>query len=273
MDPVLLLGLLAVGIGAGVLGTLFGVGGGIIFIPILTILYDLSASEAVAISLVGIIAASTGAASYYVKKELSNIRLGLLLEITTSIGAMVGAMIAVYLANWVLLCIFGAVLVYSAITMIVKPEKIFEEGTEEGSLTFEYKDDKSGKERKYSVTNIRSGLLMCTAAGAMSSMTGVGGGTIKVPLMNVHMHVPIKVSSATSSYMIGITAFSGAIIYFLQGDLLLDYAAGIAIGAFAGTLIGTRISKMIDSGPMRRYFSILLLSISVIIFLRAGGLL
>jgi len=273
MDPILLVGLLAVGLGAGVLGTLFGIGGGIIFIPILTILYDLSASEAVAVSLVGIIAASTGAASHFVKKNMSNVRLGLLLEITTSIGAMLGAMIAVYLANWVLLCIFGVVLIYSGITMIVRSERIIEPQEKDDALNFEYINEKTVKKERYSVKNVKTGLLMCTMAGAMSSMTGVGGGTIKVPLMNVHMHVPIKIASATSSYMIGITAFSGAIIYFLQGDLLLDYAAAIAIGAFLGSLVGTRLSKIIDSGPMRRYFSLLLFAVSVIIFLKAGGVL
>ena len=268
-----MLGLLAVGIGAGILGTLFGVGGGIIFIPVLTILYGLTASEAVAVSLVGIIAASTGAASYYVKNEVTNVRLGLLMEITTSIGAMAGAMIAIYLENWILLCIFGIVLVYSAMTMISKPEKVIPSTDGDGALGFEYVDIKTGGEKNYSVENINSGLLMCTAAGAMSSMTGVGGGTIKVPLMNVHMHVPMKISSATSSYMIGITAFSGAIIYFLNGDLLLDYAACIAVGAFLGSLAGTRLLKIIDTGHMRRYFSILLIAISIIIFLRAGGIL
>ena len=259
------------GIGAGVLGTLFGIGGGIIFIPILTILYDLTASEAVAISLVGIIAASTGAASYYVKNDTTNIRLGLLMEITTSIGAMIGAMIAVYLENWILLCVFGFVLIYSATIMIIKPEKIISSDRGDEKLAFDYTDLKSGETKNYSVENVNSGLLMCTAAGMMSSMTGVGGGTIKVPLMNVHMHIPMKISSATSSYMIGITAFSGAIIYFLNGDLLLDYAAGIAIGAFIGSLLGTRLLKIIDTGHMRRYFSILLIVVSVIIFLKAGG--
>lgn len=273
MDPVLIIGLLAIGIGAGVLGTLFGVGGGIIFIPVLTILFGLSASEAVAVSLVGIIAASTGAASFYVRKDLANVRLGLLLEITTALGAMIGAMIAMYISNWILLCIFGCVLIYSAMSMILRPEKIIDPTDETGNMIFSYTDDKEGSEKRYKVENVKSGLLICTAAGAMSSMTGVGGGTIKVPLMNVHMHVPIKVSSATSSYMIGITAFSGAIIYFLHGDLLLDYAAAIAIGAFIGSLIGTRISKHLNAAPMRRYFSILLLFISVIIFLKAGGVL
>jgi uncharacterized membrane protein YfcA len=273
MEPVLIFALVIVGVCAGTLGTLFGLGGGIIFIPVLTILFDLSASEAVAVSLVGIIAASTGAASYYVKDDLANVRLGLLLEITTSIGAMIGAFVAAYAANWMLLAIFGCVLIYSAVSMIMKKERIIEDSEEQGDMNFSYTDSKDAGVKRYSVKNIKSGLFVCTAAGVLSSTTGVGGGAIKVPLMNVHMHVPIKVASATSSYMVGITAFSGAIVYFIHGGLLLDYASAIAVGAFLGSIIGTRISKRLDAGPMRRYFSILLLAISVVIFLKAGGVL
>lgn len=273
MDPLLILALIAIGVGASIIGTIFGIGGGIIFIPVLTLLFGLSANEAIAVSLVGIIATSTGAASVYVKNKSSNIRLGLLLEITTSVGAMAGAVLAAYVANHILLCIFACVLIYSAANMIFRKEKIIENSDGEGGMNFTYTDSKDQTVKKYNVMNVKGGLLVCTGAGILSSMTGVGGGAIKVPLMNVYMHVPIKVASATSSYMIGITAFSGAIIYFIHGDLLLDYAAAIAVGALLGSMIGTRIAKKLDAGPMRKYFSILLLAISVIIFLEAGGIL
>ena len=272
MEPVLIVALLVVGIGAGALGTLFGLGGGILFIPLLTILFGLTASEAVAVSLVGIIATSTGATSYYVKNGFANIRLGLLLEITTCIGAMAGAFLAVYVANWALLAVFGCVLIYGAVTMIIKKEKIIEDSDENDMMNFTYTAG-GAEQKRYKVVNVGSGLAVCTGAGLLASLTGVGGGTIKVPLMNIRMHVPIKVATATSSYMIGITAFSGAIIFFISGNLLLDYAAAIAIGAFLGSLIGTRASKIIDAAPLRRYFSILLIAIAITIFLKAGGVL
>ncbi|MCL2146046.1 MAG: sulfite exporter TauE/SafE family protein, partial [Methanomassiliicoccaceae archaeon] len=175
--------------------------------------------------------------------------------------------------NWVLLFMFGCVLIYSAVSMILRKERIIEHSEGEGSMNFSYSDSKDHTIKRYEVKNVKSGLLACTAAGVLSSLTGVGGGTIKIPLMNIHMRVPIKVATATSSYMIGITAFSGAIVYFIHGDLLMDYAAAIAVGAFLGSIIGTRASRLIDAGPMRRYFSILLLAISAIIFLEAGGVL
>ncbi|MDR1404443.1 MAG: sulfite exporter TauE/SafE family protein [Candidatus Methanoplasma sp.] len=273
MDPVTVFALISVGICAGTLGAIFGVGGGIIFIPVLTVLFGLPANEAVAVSLVGIIAASAGAASHYVRDGLSNVRLGLLLEITTSVGAMMGAVLATYIENWILLLIFGLVLVHSAVSMITKKEKIIDHSGGGSGMNFSYAGGKDLKTERYEVKNVKGGLLACTAAGLMSSMTGVGGGTVKVPLMNVYMHVPIKVASATSSYMIGITAFSGAAIYFVHGDMLLDYASAIAIGAFLGSVIGTRVSKILNSKPMRKYFSILLLGISVVTFLKAGGVL
>ncbi|MDR0309761.1 MAG: sulfite exporter TauE/SafE family protein [Candidatus Methanoplasma sp.] len=273
MDPMLILALVAIGIGASVLGALFGIGGGIVFVPVLTILFGLSASEAAAVSLVGIIATSTGAASYFIKSGVANVRLGLLLEITTSIGAMIGAVIAVYIADWALLIVFGCVLIYGAVSMILKKERVIEDPKELNDMCFSYTDGKDLRTKRYEVVNVNSGLAVCTGAGVLSSLTGVGGGTIKVPLMNLHMRVPIKVASATSSYMIGITAFSGAIVFFIHGSLLLDYAAAIAVGAFIGSTIGTRLSRMVDAGPMRRYFSILLLAISFVIFLKAGGVL
>jgi uncharacterized membrane protein YfcA len=157
--------------------------------------------------------------------------------------------------------------------MFLRKEKVIENTENNGDMCFSYTDTKDCCTKNYEIVNVKSGLAVCTAAGVLSSMTGVGGGTIKVPLMNIHMRVPIKVASATSSYMIGITAFSGAIVYFIHGTLLLDYAAAIAVGALLGSLIGSRIAKMIDAGPMRRYFSILMFAISVVILLEAGGVL
>ncbi len=272
MDPALLMVLMLIAIGAGIVGALFGLGGGIIFIPVLTIIFGLDAAEAVAASLVGIVATSTGSATGFVKKGLSNIRLGMLLEITTTIGAIVGAIIATYLENWILLIMFSMVMLYSGFKMAVSPERAGIEECSDGPLTFEYSDPISGVEnRKYEVRNIRSGMALCTVAGAVSSMTGVGGGSIKVPLMNIYMHVPIKVASATSSYMIGITAFSGAIIYLIMGTIPLQVAATVAIGAYAGAVLGTRIAARTNASALKRYMSVVFFIIAGIMILKAGG--
>ncbi|MEE3478369.1 MAG: sulfite exporter TauE/SafE family protein, partial [Methanomethylophilus sp.] len=140
MDPALLMVLMLIAIGAGIVGALFGLGGGIIFIPVLTILFGLDAAEAVAASLVGIVATSTGSATGFVKKGLSNIRLGMLLEITTTIGAIIGAIIASYLENWILLILFSMVMLYSGFKMAVSPERTDIGEGRENELTFEYSD-------------------------------------------------------------------------------------------------------------------------------------
>ncbi len=274
MEALILAGLLLTGSTAGILGALFGLGGGFIFVPVLMLAFGLAPTEAVAVSLIGIIAGSVGASTVFVDKGLSNIRLGLLMEITTAAGAILGAIVAGFLEEWALMCIFSAIVLYSALRMIMNPEKVIPPSEDSDSrFSFEYKDEAAGENVKYEVDNVRGGMALCTVAGMISSMTGVGGGAVKVPLMNIYMHVPIKAASPTSSYMIGITAFSGAITYFLSGQVLLEYAAGIAIGAFAGSVVGTSLARRLQTKHLRRYFSILLIVVAILVLLQAGGIL
>jgi uncharacterized membrane protein YfcA len=273
MDPIIIFALIGVGIFAGIVGAIFGLGGGIIFVPFLTVAFGLPADEAAAVSLVAIVASSVGASSSYVKEGRSNIKLGLLLETTTTVGAMLGAVVAGYLENWILLCVFSFVLIYISLHMMLHKEHIYEPAENDGeNLTFSYTDD-DGCEKYYKTENIKGGLAGCAMAGMLSSMTGVGGGAIKVPMMNIYMHVPIKVASATSNYMIGITAFAGVVVFFLNGTIPMDYAAALAIGAFVGALVGVKLSEYINGKHLRKYLAILLLAVAVIELLKAGGIL
>jgi hypothetical protein len=272
VEPVLLLALLLIGVFAGAFGAIFGLGGGIILIPVMTIVFGLGATEAAAASLIGIVATSAGAASRSLRKGTANIRLGLLLEITTSIGAILGAAVAVYLADWILFVFFAAVMLYSGIKMALSPERAADAETEDGPMTFEYTEASEGDAvKRYTVRNVRSGLGLCVAAGMISSMTGVGGGSIKVPLMNIHMHIPLKVASATSSYMIGITAFSGAVIYLAAGQVLLDVAAAVAIGTYTGALVGARLAEKMHASALRKYISVVFFFVCAVMILKAGG--
>ncbi len=273
MELIILFGLIALGIGAGLLGAMFGLGGGVIFVPILMIVFGLAPAESAAISLVGIVAGSVGASSIFVEKGLSNIRLGLLLEITTTVGAITGAVIAGLMESWALSLVFCAVMIYSGLRMILNPEKIVEPSDREGRMSFRYKDDSTGEDVPYEVQRVKTGSIACIFAGMLSSMTGVGGGAIKVPMMNLLMNVPMKAASATSSYMIGITAFSGAATYFFSGQLDMPFAGGVAIGAFAGALIGTQLSRRIRTKHLRKYFSIVLFAMAAVVLLRTGGML
>ena len=273
MEIIILLSLIALGTGAGIMGAMFGLGGGVIFVPVLMLVFGMAPAEAAAVSLVGIVAGSVGASSVFIEKGLANVRLGLLLEVTTTIGAIAGALIAVYLEDWILSLVFCAVMIYSAIRMILSPERVVEPQDGQGRMSFTYKDETHGEEISYEVQNVGKGSAACVVAGMLSSMTGVGGGAIKVPVMNLIMHVPMKAASSTSSYMIGITAFSGAITYFLSGQLDLAFAGGVAIGAFIGALAGTYLARKIDTKSIRRYFSVVLLFMSAIVLLRVGGIL
>jgi len=253
MDPAVIAALILFGMLAGILGTMFGLGGGMLLVPVLTILYGLSAADAAAVSLAGIVAASAGGASQGIRKRKANIRLGLLLEIPTAIGAVIGAAVAAYMEDVWLMILFAAVMIYSGIRMAL--------GTE-----------RRGDGEDYEAKNVPSGMAVCGAAGMMASMTGVGGGMIKVPLMNLHMGIPIKAAAATSSYMIGITAFSGAIVYFMSGTMLTDYAASVAAGAFIGSFIGSAISSRIGGNSLKRYFALFAFAMAVSVLLRAGGM-
>ena len=286
---IIMIGLVVLGLCSGIFGALFGLGGGVIFVPILLLSgIAATATQAVAMSLVGIIAGSVGASTVLIARGLSNVRLGLLLEITTCIGAIIGAIIATYLESWMLTILFSAIMIYSGFRMIVNPERTVEPTTgEDTPMTFRYRDESMGEDVRYEGQKVRSGMGICTFAGAISSMTGVGGGAIKVPLMNIHMHIPMKAASSTSSFMIGVTAFSGAITYFFAGvftdpsvspllseagfDSLLPCAACLALGAFCGSLAGARLARRIPSSHLRKYFSVVLFIMAVLVLLQTGG--
>lgn len=268
MEPLLLLTIIIVGLAAGMLGSLFGLGGGILIIPFMTAVYGLTATEAAAVSLIGIVATSVGGTVFYLDNKVTNIRLGLFLEISTVIGAVIGALISGYLEEWAIMTVFTAVIIISAIKMIMNP-MAETELSENGE--FEYCDPKTGTVSRYDIKHRKSGFGLCTFAGIISSLTGVGGGLIKIPVMNLYMNVPMKAATATSSYMIGITAFSGAIIYFLNGVVLLDVAAMVAIGTFFGAVFGSRMSRRFDSSSIKKYFSILLFIVAVVMVLQIGG--
>lgn len=271
MDPVLLIALILVGMFAGVMGALFGVGGGMIIVPILTILFGMAAKDAAAISLVGIVATSVGASSVYVGKGISNVKLGLFMEITTVFGAIVGVFIAIYISNLALTVVFSLVLVYSGYRMLGNSGKDVKLTKEPGKYHMSYYDEAEKAYVGYNVRNLGKGAAISTVAGVIASMTGMGGGTIKVPVMNMYMDVPMKVAAATSNYMIGITAFAGAILYFIMGEINLVFAGSIAVGGFVGSMIGTKISAHIDGKSLRKYFAVLLFFVAAVMILNVGG--
>lgn len=272
MDPLLALGVIVIAILAGIVGSMFGIGGGIIIIPALTIALGLPIKDAIGASLIGVIASSTGAASRYVGQGIVNIRLGMMLEPATTTGSMVGAVLAVYLDQYVLSAVFAAVMVYSAYYMLRRPEVTIHDNRKcYDYLRCAYKDPVSGERINYEVRGLKRGLLASFAAGNLSGMLGVGGGIVKVPAMNVWMGVPMRAATATSNFMIGVTALAGAVILYMNGLISPVLAALVAIGVFAGAWIGPRISRRTAGPTLRRYFAYLLLGVAILMLFKAAG--
>ena len=242
--------------------------------PVLTLVYGLPIQEAVGVSLIGIIATSTGAASYYVQQGLSNIRLGMVLETATTIGSIIGATLAVYAEEELLALAFAMVLTYSSVYMIRRPERLAcPNGGRTGAITGSYMDPVEDCEVEYGVRNLKGGMLASAFAGSMSGMLGLGGGSIKVPVMNILMGVPIRAATATSNFMIGVTALAGAIIYYANDLISPVIAATVAIGVFFGSVSGSRVAMNMRRGAIKRYFALLLLFISALMVLEAVGVL
>jgi uncharacterized protein len=278
LDPLTALIIIAFAIVAGLIGSLLGLGGGVVIIPALTLALGFNMQEAVGASLIGVIASSTGSASRYVQQGFVNIKLGMLLETTTTVGSVIGAIIAIYTDQQILALIFAIMLTYSAVYMLRRPERTISPDAAELDgqmldLSCTYTDRQSGKDVCYGVKGIKTGLGAGLLAGATSGMLGVGGGVIKVPVMNACMCVPIKAATATSNFMIGVTALAGAVVYYSYGLISPVLAATVAVGVIIGAFVGTHLTFSSDGHRIRTFFSLFLLAIAVLMVLKAVGLL
>jgi uncharacterized protein len=258
----------AISVVAGGLGSLLGLGGGIIVIPALTLLLKIDIRYAVGASIVSVIATSSGAAAAYVRERMTNMRVAMFLELATTSGALTGAYLAGVIGGRALYLIFGVVLGYSALAMFRKRRQRLDREVAPDRwadalrLHGVYHDDATGEEVVYRVTGTRVGLLLMYVAGVVSGLLGIGSGALKVPAMDLAMHLPIKVSSATSNFMIGVTAAASAGAYFMRGDIDPFVAAPVAAGVLLGATGGSRMLGRLESDTVRGIFVIVLLWIS-----------
>ena len=250
------------GLLAGGFGALVGLGGGVIVIPILTMLFHLPIHTAIGISLVGVIATSTGTAIVYVREGKANIRLGMTLELATTIGAILGAVIAGYVGSKVLFLLFSAILTYNTYSMLRKNE---ENHISEVAVSVD------GNDNAYQIRNIPLGLFFSAIAGILSGLLGIGGGLVKIPVMYLLMGVPLKTAAATSNFMIGVTASASAFIYFLSGKLDVFAAVPVALGVFFGAMVGTRINRQISTRSLKKIFVIVFAYVAVQMALKGLG--
>jgi len=276
-----------IGLVAGMLGSMLGVGGGFIIVPILTLALNLPIKVAIASSLVAIVANACTAAGIYTKARLTNIKLGLLLETATIPGAIIGGFAAAFIAPSILSAFVGLALIYAAYTMVTRqhfisadtqpddhlhlaePGKISDDLS--SSLTDSYYDQNLNKVVTYKVTHIPAGLGTSFFAGILSSLLGIGGGIVNVPVMHMVMGVPMKAAIATSTFIIAITAAAGAIIYHYQGQVYPFIIAPLTIGIVIGSRIGVELTQKAGGIVLRRIFGVLLFLVAILMFLKTAN--
>ncbi len=264
------------GFGAGVFGSLLGLGGGVLIVPLLTVGFGLPFREAVGVSLVCVIVTSSAAAGVFLERHLANLRLGMVLEVFTATGALLGGLVAFLLPERVLAGLFAALLGYTAFTMVqrsrqgaapvsgpsaddagaVEPGVPSGPGEGPGAATAPtgqtLADQIAGP--GYRPHRLPFGAVGSLGAGIVSALLGVGGGIVKVPLMHLVMGVPLKVATATSNMMIGVTAAASAIVYLLRGGIDPYVAGPTAVGVFVGAMVGSRVASRIDVRLLRILF-------------------
>ena len=265
--------MLAGGAAAGLFGSLLGLGGGILIVPLLTLGFGLELREAVGVSLVSVIVTSSASAGVYLERHVANLRLGMTLELFTAIGALIGGVVAFLLSEAMLAGLFAALLVYVAVSMArPRPASAPEEApvavTAPPADPFGLRLSRPG----YRIRRLGIGSLASIGAGVLSALLGVGGGLVKVPVMHLLMGVPLRVATATSNLMIGVTASASAVIYLLRGEVNPYVAGPICVGVFLGASAGSRVAHRIDLRLLRLLFVVVLVYTAFQMIRRALGL-
>jgi uncharacterized membrane protein YfcA len=283
------------GVATGVFGSLLGLGGGVLIVPLLTLAFGLDLREAVGVSLVCVIVTSGASASVYLQRNVANLRLGMLLELFTATGAVVGGAVAFLLDERMIAGLFAVLLAYVAVTMLGRArgdtsETLGPDALEPGradeiepalagsgsvpelppSDLLTVTDRLSGP--GYRVRNLRIGAVGSVFAGVVSALLGIGGGIVKVPVMHLAMGVPLRVSTATSNLMIGITASTSAIVYLIRGGIDPYVAGPTVVGVFLGATLGSRTAHRVDLRLLRFLFVAVLLYTAFEMARRALGI-
>ena len=254
--------------GAGLLGALTGLGGGVVLVPLLTVVFHVDIRYAIGASLISVIATSSGAAAAYVREGFSSIRIGMFLEMATTVGAICGAFLATRMPTRALTILFGLVLLYSA-WLSWQQSRHPEHSAGAGSLWSDrlrlsgsYPTE-TGEEISYKVDRIAGGFATMFGAGTLSGLLGIGSGAVKVLAMDQVMRIPFKVSTTTSNFMIGVTAAASAGIYLHRGYVDPGLAFPVMLGVLAGSLLGARLLVRARVSLLRVIFTVVILALGV----------
>ena len=268
--------MLLVGLFAGILGALLGLGGGIVITPVLTLLFGVDIKYAVGASIIAVLATSSGSAIAYLKDDMLNLRIAMFLEIFTTLGAFVGAVLSVITDSQFLFLLYGALMLFQAFNMYQKIRSKKEENlpsqndaiAEKLNLSGEYFDKGLNRTIKYQVANVSGGSVVMFFAGVMSALLGIGAGAFKVLAMDTVMKMPLKASSATANFMMGVTGTASAIFYLFVGQINPVLVTPIALGVLVGSFIGSRIMPYVPVKVLRWIFLVALLALGMQMFIR-----
>lgn len=263
------IGILLVAFVAGVFGSMLGVGGGIIMVPVLSLAFGVPIKTAIATSIICVIATSSMAQTTFAARGMTNMRLGMFLEVATTVGALAGGITAVLIDGGILQACFAVLLFYVAWQMSRRRGDVVPvEGT---LMPSSYYDPAQGRQVSYGVHGLGAGFALSVVAGNVSGLLGVGGGAFKVPIMNLLMGVPLKATIATSNLMIGVTAATSAAIFYGRGYVDPRWAVPAALGILVGARIGPRFAIHLPARVLVRIFEVVLVVFGVLMLLKALG--
>ncbi|MEI9987270.1 MAG: sulfite exporter TauE/SafE family protein, partial [Aliidongia sp.] len=269
--------LFAVSFGASALGGMLGMASGIFIVPILLTFGGVDIHTAIGASIVSVIACSCGSAAPFLRERLTNIRLAIVLEVATTLGALTGVLLSGLLPIAALYVLFAAILLLSARQMLARRGDPAAAPVQAGqrrwaALDASYPDRGLGRDILYRVDRLPMGMGLMYAAGLVSALLGIGSGVLKIPAMDTALRLPIKVSSATSNFMIGVTAAASAGAYFVRGAIAAPIAGPVALGSVAGAALGARILMRVSNERLRLLFVIVLVALAVQMLLGAFGI-
>lgn len=262
---------LVISSGSGALGAMLGLGGGVFMVPLLVFLLDVPIHIAAGASIIAVVATSSAAAATYVRDDITNLRLGMFLELATTVGAVSGAFLTLVTRESILRMIFGLALLYAAVTMYLQMRKMKRSWVSKPNdglaerlhLDGSYYDVARGRQITYGVSRTPFILGISYVAGVISGLLGIGGGGIKVPAMNVMGSVPMKVAIATSNFMIGVTAAASALVYIRNGFCDVFITAPVVLGTLAGSFMGARLTNRVRGVILKKVFTVVLALLAV----------
>ncbi len=274
ISPLAELGVVIISAVAGILGSMVGLGGGVFIVPILSVFFGIPLKTAIAASAVSVIVNSLGGSSVYLKHRMTNVRLGLFMELTTAVGAIVGGLIVVLVAPNILRVIFGVALLAMGVAMFKRQRQgePVTNGPDRLMLAQVFHDPATDEHVRYIPQYLRYGAAASSFAGVISGMLGIGGGAVKVPIMNAIMRVPVKASAATSVFMVGITVSASAFIYYIHNIIDLSVTAPAVIGVLLGSQAGAHVSRRLRSEVLVRILVLILAYLAITLLLQAFGI-